>query len=264
MDFGIAGRVALVSGGSKGIGREVARLLAEEGARVVICGRGQQAVDEALAALRADGAEAVGVACDMTTAEGVERAVGTARDAFGMPDIAISNVHGPGPGDFFDVEPADFERVLREMTMSVVLLARAVIPAMRERGWGRLVNIGSGAAKEPPPDLKHILANTARAPVVTLNKSLSNEFGPDGITVNTVGTGFIATDRVRQYAEHVAQEKGITPQEALAGFAAGIPLRRPGRPEEIASVIAFLCSEPGGYVTGQLVGVDGGVTRAAF
>lgn len=264
MDFGIAGKVALVSGGSRGIGRAAADILAGEGAKIVIAARNQEAIDEAVREITAAGGDAVGVSCDMTTLEGVTTAVDTARESFGSPDIAISNVHGPGPGDFFDVTPEDFRRVIDEIVLSVIHFSRAVVPHMQKQGWGRLVNIGSGAAKEPPPELKHILANTARASVVTFNKSLSNELGPDGITVNTVGTGFIGTQRMWDYVTHVGQERGLEPEAMMAGFSTGIPLRRPGKPEEIGAVIAFLCSQQAGYVTGQLIPVDGGVVRSAF
>jgi 3-oxoacyl-[acyl-carrier protein] reductase len=264
MDFGIAGKVALVSGGSRGIGRAAAEILAGEGAKVMIAARNADAIGETVDALRAAGGDAAGVSCDMTTLDGVTTAVTAARDVFGSPDIAISNVNGPGPGDFFDLTPEDFSRAIDEMVLSVVHFSRAVVPHMQAQHWGRLVNVGSGAAKEPPPELKHILANTARASVVTFNKSLSNELGKDGITVNTVGTGFIATERMWQYVTHVGTERGLDPDAMMAGFSTGIPLRRPGKPEEIGAVIAFLCSEQAGYVTGQLIPVDGGVLRSAF
>jgi 3-oxoacyl-[acyl-carrier protein] reductase len=264
MDFGIAGKVALVSGGSRGIGRAAAEILAREGAKIVIAARNQDAIDDTVKAIQISGGEAVGVSCNMVTEEGVEAAVETAKSAFGSPDIAISNVHGPGQGDFADLTPADFAQAMDEIVLSVIHFSRAVVPAMQAKGWGRLVNIGSGAAKEPPPELKHILANTARAAVVTFNKSLSNELGKDGITVNTVGTGFIGTQRMWDYVGSVGSQQGVTAEEAMKGFSAGIPMRRPGKPEEIGAVIAFLCSEQAGYLTGQLIPVDGGVLRGAF
>ena len=178
MELGIRGRTAIVSGGSKGIGRATAELLARDGVNVAIAARGKEAIDEAIDAIRSDGGSAVGIVADMRDADDVERAVATARDEFGPPDIAISNVHGPGPGDFFDLDDDAFRRAFDDMVLSVVHLTRAVVPDMRKQGWGRLVNIGSGAAKEPPSDLRHALANTTRAPVVTLQKTLANELGP--------------------------------------------------------------------------------------
>jgi 3-oxoacyl-[acyl-carrier protein] reductase len=264
VDLGIADRVAVVSGGSRGIGRAVAELLAAEGVRVVVAARGAEAVGEVVETIRKNGGVAHGVAADMTVAEEIERVVAQARERFGPPDIAVSNVHGPGPGDFFDLTGDDFARAFREMTLSVIHLTRLVAPAMRERGWGRLINIGSGAAKEPPPELKHILANTVRASVVTLNRSLANEFGRDGVTVNTIGTGFIATDRMWDYVGGVGAQHGLAPADMMTQFSTGIPVGRPGRPEEIAAVVVFLCSAWAGYVTGQLIPVDGGALRSAF
>lgn len=264
MDLGINGRVAFVSGGSKGIGRRVSLMLAAEDCHVVVAARGQESIDETVQAIKDAGGSAVGVSADLTSPEGVERAVAVARETFGPPDIAISNVHGPGPGNFFDLSADEFAQAFNEMVLSVTYLTRAVVPDMQRKGWGRLVNVGSGAAKEPPPELKHILANTTRASVVTLQKSLANELGPYGITVNTVATGFIASERMYEYFNDVARKQSTTADEALAPFVAAIPARRPGRPEEEAALIVFLCSELAGYINGELINVDGGFHRSAF
>jgi 3-oxoacyl-[acyl-carrier protein] reductase len=264
MELGLAGRVAFVSGGSKGVGRATAELLAREGCHVVVAARNQDAIDETVDTIRSSAGRAVGVSADLTQRDDVERALQVARDAFGPPVIAISNVHGPGPGDFLDLSDEDFANAFRQMTLSVTYLTRAVIPAMKQVGWGRLVNVGSGAAKEPPPELRHILANTTRASVVTLQKSLANELGPFGITVNTVATGFIGTPRMYEYFDKMAVDRGITTEEALAPFCSTIPLRRPGTPEEEAALIVFLCSQAAGYITGELINVDGGFHRSAW
>ena len=264
MDLGIAGKVALVSGASKGMGRCTAEMLAAEGAHVVVVARGAEAVHEAVRAITDAGGIAVGAACDMTTPEGVRAAVGTARDTFGPPDIAVSNVHGPGPGNFFDLTAEDFAQAFDEMVLSVVRLSQAVVPDMQAKGWGRLVNIGSGAAKEPPPELAHLLANTTRAPVATLQKSLANEFSRFGITVNTVASGWIGTQRMWDYVESTAAQHGTTSQALMDSFAAKIPAGRPGKPEELAATVVFLCSELAGYITGQFILVDGGFIRSAL
>jgi 3-oxoacyl-[acyl-carrier protein] reductase len=264
MDLGIAGKVAFVSGGSKGIGRATSELLAGEGVRVIVAARSKDAVDETVEVIRSKGGDATGVCADLTAQEEVARAVAEGTATFGPPDIAITNVHGPGPGDFFDLSDEQFINAFREMALSVVYLSRLVVPHMKEQGWGRLVNVGSGAAKEPPSELAHMLANTTRASVVTLQKSLANELGQFGITVNTLGTGWFGTDRMYDYIDTLATERGATREAVLTPFTNAIPARRVGRPEEMAAVVVFLCSVGAGYLTGEFINVDGGIHRSAF
>lgn len=264
MDLGLAAKVALVSGGSKGIGYAVAELLASEGARVVVASRGAEAVAAAVARLRAAGGEATGVSADLGTAEGVAVAVAAAREAYGSPDIAVSNVASADPVDFLTAPPAAYTAAFESMALSVLHLARAVVPDMQAKGWGRLVNIGAGIAKEPPPQAKHAIAAMARAAVVALNKSLANELAASGVTVNTIGTGFTATHSMQDLMESIAARSGSTAQEVLKKFTAATPARRAGLPEEVAAVVAMLCSTRGGYVTGQFLPVDGGALRSAF
>jgi 3-oxoacyl-[acyl-carrier protein] reductase len=267
MDLGIAGKVAFVSGGSMGMGRTTAELFAREGCRVVVAAlpEHKESIDDTVAAIQATGGQAVGVAADLTKEDDVDRAVATAEQAFGSrPDIAVANVGGPKQGDFLTVTNEDFADAVHDMTMSMVYLARAVIPHMREQGWGRIVALNSGAAKEPPPELPHILANTSRASVIPLNKSLSNEFGRDGITINTIATGYIATARMQGYYEKLAQTRGVSAESLVEQLVSAVPVRRLGSPEEMAAVIVFLCSQQAGYVTGQFIAVDGGFHRSAW
>ncbi|MCW8158352.1 SDR family oxidoreductase [Stutzerimonas xanthomarina] len=265
MDFGIAGKVAFVSGGTKGVGRKVSEMLASEGCKVVVVARGQQAIDETVGAIREKGGSAVGVSADLTKKQSIFQALEAGCQAFGsMPDIAINSVHGPGSGNLMDVTPEQFEQTFQEITLSAVHLAQAVLPHMKEKGWGRFISINSGAAKEPPKDLKHLLANTVRSSVVTLNKSLANEFGPYGITVNTIGTGYIGSERMYDYLAKVAAERGISVEQQLSESCSQIPAGRPGRPEEMAAMIAFLCSDQASYVTGLFIPVDGGIHQSAW
>jgi 3-oxoacyl-[acyl-carrier protein] reductase len=264
MDLGIAGRVALISGGSRGLGRATAERLADEGAKIVIAARTGTAVEEAVESIVESGGQATGIPADMTTAEGVSLAVAHARERFGAPDIAIANVHSPRDGNFFDVDGDDFHAAFQGLTVSIALLARAVLPAMKERGWGRFVNLASGSAKEPPRELRHVLGNTARASGVTLCKSLANEFGPYGVTVNTIGTGLFRTGFMEEFFDRLATEENIDREAAIEAWCEGVPMRRPGQPEEMAAVCAFLCSEGAGYLTGQLITVDGGFGRSAW
>jgi len=267
VDLGIAGKVAFVSGGSMGMGRATAELLGQEGCRVVVAAleRDQESIDETVKAIVGAGGEAVGVAGDLTVKANVERAVGTAREAFGVtPDIVVANVDGPGAGYFDDVPDEAFDQAHRQMTMSMVYLCRAVVPHMKEQRWGRIICLNSMAAKEPPPELAHILANGARAAVVAFNKSLSNEVARYGITVNTIGTGWFATARMLKYVDHMAAEQGISPDVALAQVEAMMPAKRVGKPEEMAGTIAYLASEYAGFINGELINVDGGLHRSAF
>jgi 3-oxoacyl-[acyl-carrier protein] reductase len=266
MDLGIAGKVAFVEGGSMGMGRATAELFALEGCRVVIAAlpEHEESIKETVDAISAEGGQAAGIAADLTVQADVDHAIAFATETFGPPDIAVANVGGPGPGYFDDVSNDDFTTSFQQMAMSMVYLARAVLPHMREQKWGRIVTLNSNAAKEPPPELAHILANTARAAVVPLNKSLSNEFGADGVTVNTIGTGYIGTPRMRGYYERLAEERNVPVETLLAELTASVPVRRVGRPEEMAGVIVFLCSELGGYVTGEFINVDGGFHRSAW
>jgi 3-oxoacyl-[acyl-carrier protein] reductase len=264
MDLGIAGKVALVSGGSRGVGRKAAEMFAEEGCKVAVVARGKEALDETVAAIRASGGEAIGVAGDLTLEADVVRAVTETTEAFGPPDIAVSNVHGPGPASFDDLTDENLAEAFQRMTISLVYMARACLPHMKQQRWGRLVNVGSGAAKEPPAGLRHILANSTRAAAVALNKSMANELGSYGITVNTVATGWIGTERMHEYVRKVAAEKNITPEQVLGRVTADIPAGRVGRPEEEASLVVYLASELGGYINGEFINVDGGSHRSAF
>ena len=256
MDFGIAGRTALVSGGSKGIGRAIAEELAQEGARVLVAARGQEAIDITVEAIRTAGGEAAGCSADMTTQDGIEAAVAAARETFDAPEIAISNVYGPTHGVFDETSDDDFREAYEHLVMSVVWLSRAVVPDMKKRRWGRLVNVGSICVKQPHRELPLLTANVTRVGVVGLHKSLSAELGPHGITVNTLATGGFLTDRYRAYFEKRAQEQGVPLEQMLER--PEVPVGRLGRPEEMAAVCAFLCSERASYVTGQTVVVDGG------
>jgi 3-oxoacyl-[acyl-carrier protein] reductase len=266
VDLGIQGKVAFVSGGSMGMGRTTAELLATEGCRVIVTAlpRDKESIDETVDSIRSAGGQAIGVSGDLTVRDDVEAAVAAGIRAFGPSDIAVANVDGPPPGRFDDVSDEQFVLAMGQMVMSTVYLCRAVIPHMREVGWGRIVAINSVGAKEPPREVDHILVNPSRAAVIALNKTLSNEFAGDGITVNTIGTGFIGTERMYRGFGRAAEAQGRPLDDVLGELMATIPAGRVGKPEEIAATIAFLCSEGAAYVNGEVINVDGGFHRAAF
>jgi 3-oxoacyl-[acyl-carrier protein] reductase len=273
VDLGLDGRVAVVSGGSRGIGRAIAGTLLEEGTCVLLAARRQPDLDAAADELseRHPGRVAA-VSADMTSPVEVKRVVALAEQRFGPVGIAISNVighvidvdeegDGPGAGTFLSIPAKDYRAEFSQLLVSAWSLAEAALPGMQRQGWGRVLNIGSGVAREPTKDLPHVLPNTVRPAVAGLYRLLARRHAMDGITVNSILTGSILTERNRAYWEWLAQERGLPVEEVRAVMTDAIPARRMGEPEELAAVVAFLCSERASTVTGQSIPVDGGINR---
>jgi 3-oxoacyl-[acyl-carrier protein] reductase len=270
MDYGLTGRVAVVSGASRGIGRAIATTLAREGASVVITARSAADLDTAAAAIDAVAPGRVAaVPADMTDPADVLRVVEAARERFGPVGIAVSNVighvidagkegEGPGAGTFGSMAPGEYRREFDTLLVAAWALADAALPDMRAQRWGRICNIGSGVAREPATQLPHVLPNAVRPAVAGMYRIMADRLRGDGITVNNVLTGAILTERNRSYWEWLAAERGSTVPEVTAGFTSGIPLRRMGEPEEMAAVVAFLCSRQAARLTGQSIPVVGG------
>jgi 3-oxoacyl-[acyl-carrier protein] reductase len=273
VDLGLAGRVAVVSGASRGIGRAIATALLDEGAAVVLAARTPEDLEATAAALeeRAPG-RVHAAAADMTDPAAVAGVVAGARQRFGPVDIAVSNVighvidvakegEGPGAGTFPEMPAQHYAQEFDQLLVSAWALADACLPDMRERRWGRIVNIGSGVAREPTKDLPHVLPNTVRPAVAGLYRTYARRLAPFGITVNNVLTGAILTERNRSYWEWLARERGATVEDVMSGFLRMIPAGRMGEPSEEAAVVAFLVSERAAAVTGQSIPVDGGISR---
>lgn len=260
MDLGIAGKVALVTGGSQGIGLGCAQRFAAEGCKVVIAARTQANIDLAVAEV---GHGCVGISADCTTKEGIARAVQACVDAFdAAPDIAIFNVDSGPKGAFLDVDDETFAAANTNNVMAFRWLVQAVFPNMRARGWGRILTIGTNSVKQPHRKLPRAAQNTYRVGALALSKTLSAELGPFGITVNTLGTGAIATPQFRQVFTRIAESEGRSYEELVAARVAEWPVRRMGTPEDMASAAAFLCSDLAGYITGQVLVIDGGNLEA--
>jgi 3-oxoacyl-[acyl-carrier protein] reductase len=265
MQYGIDGRSALVVGGSKGIGFEVAKLLAAEGSSVAVLARTKTDVDEAVEAIRGGGGTTIGVTADVSNPEQLNDSVREVTVEHGPPLIVVGQAKYQQPGDFADITDVNVYRESFEMhTMSQILLLQAVLPAMREAGWGRFVHIGSATAKEPAGNIHHAVANTSRPSTIGLLKTVSDEYARYGVTVNTVAPGWIETENALDYLRN---HLGTSSEEERREFMlteARVPAARMGQPSEIASLIAYLCSEPAGYVTGSWIEVDGGLHRSAF
>lgn len=263
MDLGIRGRVAIVAAASRGLGRATAAELAAEGARVVICAR----TPKALAAAReeiasATGAEVHAVEADVATLEGIERVATAAERAFGPVDILVNNAGGPPSGPFESHDWERWEAAVNLTLRSAVELTRRVLPSMRERKWGRILNVTSIAAKQPVDGL--ILSNSIRAAVTGWARTLANEVARDGVTVNNILPGYTLTDRVEQLNAATAAREGLTAEEVRHRSESAIPMRRMGDPREFAALAAFLVSERASYITAQSIAVDGGWIRSLF
>ncbi|HTL05826.1 MAG TPA: SDR family oxidoreductase [Gemmatimonadales bacterium] len=260
MDLGISGRVALVAASSKGLGRAVAEELAAEGVSLVLCARGEAALAATAQAIASGYDVPVhAVAADLGRSGEVERVVREALLKFGRVDILVTNSGGPPAGPFESLSKEAWDAAIALVLSSVVTFCQAVVPGMKERRWGRILNICSIAAKQPVDNL--MLSNSIRAAVLGFARTLANEVAPFGITVNNLLPGFTRTERMVELSEVTAKKEGITPPQALARYAATVPMGRMAEPREFAGLAAFLASERAAYITGQSMAVDGGWIR---
>lgn len=260
MDLGLKGRVALVGGSSRGLGYAVAHELAAEGCRVVVCSRDVDAVGNAARRLADEtGAEVLGVPADLGSAADVERLVRAAIDRFGGVEVLVTNTGGPPAGPFESHSPEAWRAAIAQNLESVLELTRRVLPSMKDRGWGRIVNITSIAVKQPVDGL--ILSNSVRAAVTGFARTLANEVASFGITVNNVMPGYTRTERLVHLAEHNAKRRGSSVDEAYAAWEREIPMGRLGEPRELAALVTFLASDRASYITGTSTPVDGGWIR---
>ena len=262
MDLGIRGRVALVAAGSKGLGRAAAEELAAEGAAVVICARGREAIEDACREITRRGGRAHGVVADVNDVDNIARVVDEATSTFGHVDILITNSGGPRSGLFETLTQVDWDAATRTLLTSAVTFARAVIPGMRKRRWGRILNITSIAAKQPIDGL--MLSNSLRSAVIAFGRTLANEVAADGVTVNNLLPGYTRTDRVVELSEQMAVREGQSTETIVSRWEVEIPMRRIGEPREFAALAAFLASDRASYITGQSIAVDGGWIRSVL
>jgi len=254
MDLKIAGKAALVTGASSGLGEACALALAAEGVRVAIAARRKDELERVAARARAAGSpDARGFELDLTDARSVDRLVPQVQDAFGGIDILIANSGGPKAATFTQTAPADWDAAYQLLLRSMLQIVRGASAGMRERRWGRIVALTSTSVKQPIGDLA--LSNMFRSALVSALKTLSLEIAKDGVTVNAIATGRIETARLQYlYGDEVAmRRKG-----------AEVPAGRLGQPDEFASLVAFLCGEDARYITGQTIAVDGGLLSGLF
>jgi 3-oxoacyl-[acyl-carrier protein] reductase len=258
MDLGLKGRGVIVAASSQGIGLAAAEAFAREGAQVAMCARTENTLRDAAARIRQEtAAEIYAEPLDVTDGAAVHRFVEQVAKRFGRVDVCVTNAAGPPSKNFMSVTIDEWRKAVDMNFMSVVHLAKAVIPYMQRHRWGRIIAITSVSVKQPIVDL--VLSNAVRAAVVGLVKSLSNEFGKDGILVNNVAPGYTATERLKELAGVRALAAGTSPEEIYRSWAGGTPVQRLGQPAEIADVILWLASQRASYVTGQTILADGGI-----
>jgi 3-oxoacyl-[acyl-carrier protein] reductase len=260
METGLKGRVAIVAASSQGIGRATAEAFAAEGCKVAMCARNAEALEAAAAQIRNKyKGDVFASAFDVTDAAAVQGFVKAIVERFGSVDVCVTNAGGPPAKGFLATTTDDWRKAVNANFLSTVYFAREVIPQMQKRHWGRIITITSITTKQPVPDL--VLSNAVRAAVVGLVKSLSSEFGKDGILVNNVGPGYTATDRLKELAKARAASSGTAEREIFKAWAADSALKRVGEPREVAETIVWLASEAASFVTGQTILVDGGAYK---
>jgi 3-oxoacyl-[acyl-carrier protein] reductase len=263
MELGLAGKVAIVGGASRGLGKAVTAGLAGEGCRVSIAARGEEALRETAAEISAaTGVDVLPVVCDMAKYDDIRRLVAATVERFGRLDIVVNNAGGPPFGSFEQHSEEAWQAAVNQNFLSVVRTIREALPHLRRQGGGRIINITSYAVKQPLDGL--ILSNSARLAVVGLAKTLSRELGPENILVNNVCPGPTLTGRMESLMRSRAEAQGKSYEEILAQENAQIPLGHMGAPEDVAALVVFLASGPARQITGATIQVDGGATAAVF
>lgn len=255
MDLKLRGRVALVTGASSGLGEAIALRLAQEGVKLGLAARRVDLLEAVAERARRLGAQdACGFALDLSDPDSISAMLAAFRDAYGDPDIAILNGGGPKPGRVSELSLADWDTAYRLLLRGMLQLLDAVVPPMRAKRWGRIVALTSTAVKQPIDNLA--LSDALRTALVAALRTLAVEVASDGVTVNSIATGRVDTARLRALFGN--------DEARLHEASSDVPIGRIASPEEFAPMAVFLCGEPAGYVTGQTISVDGGLTRGLF
>ena len=260
MDFGLNGRIALVAAASRGLGRGCAEQLASEKCQVAICARDEGAAKQAAAEISSmSDSKVIGIGADVSKVEDINRLLAKTRQSLGDPEILITNAGGPPPGTYASTAIEEYEKALNLNLMSAVHLIHGVTPAMKAKGWGRIIAITSVSVKQPIGSL--LLSNMARAGLTGFLKTIATELAPDGITVNALLPGTHQTSRIDQLAQNRAELENRTKDEILQEMRAANPTQTIGDPSDFGAAAAFLASVQANYITGQSLLFDGGIYK---
>ncbi|HIM62067.1 MAG TPA: SDR family oxidoreductase [Dehalococcoidia bacterium] len=263
MDLGLKGRVAIIGGGSKGLGRACADSLAQEGANLVICSRNAEELDQAAGEIsQAFGVEVLAVPGDLSQLPDIQRLVKRTVEHFGRLEILVNNSGGPPAGRAVDTTEEVWRQSIDMALMFFIRMSQEAVPHMKENGWGRIVNILASSVYQPIDNL--VTSGVTRMGAVAFAKSLADEVGMDNILVNNVAPGYLLTDRMMHIFETRSKDTGSNVEELLQAHSSTIPVGRLGRPEELGDLVTFLSSEKNSYTTGATILVDGGVVRSVM
>jgi len=262
MDLGLKGKIAVVFASSQGIGRGIALRLAQEGARVAICARGEQELSKTEGDIRAAGGDVMALTADCLKYEDIKHVVKSTAERWGTVHVLVTNAGGPPPVRFEGATEELWEMGLNLNLLSTIRMCREAIPHMKAQKWGRIIHITSTSVKEP--FLDNVLSNVARSGVMSLNKTLALEYAPYNITSNNIAIGSVWTARSEKASHRGAEREGVSLEEYVSRWTATLPARRNGTTEEVGALAAFLASEQAGYITGQNISIDGGMTKGIF
>ena len=260
MDYKLKGKVAIIGGGSKGLGKASAVSLAKEGVNIVLCARNKKTLAKTQEEIEALGVEVLALSVDMTKEEDNVRIVKETVDKFGRIDILVNNSGGPAPGSFRDFEIEDFDRAYNSVLRYNISMIKLCLPYMEQREWGRIINIASVSVKEPMPSM--VLSNIFRTAVVSFAKSISKDIMGNGVTINTICPGYFRTERITQLMEKESNDANTSVQEYEEAVIAGFPHKRFMSPDELGDMVAYLCSAQARSITGTTIQIDGGVNSS--
>lgn len=263
MDLGLEGKVALIAASTKGLGKASATALAAEGAEVVINGRHKQNLHDASEEIKSmTGKTPLSVQADVTKAEDVQRMIEEVVKRYGTLHILVTNAGGPPAGNFPDFNDEQWTNAFELNLLSAVRLIRGAAPLMQKQKWGRIANIVSLTVKQPADNL--LLSNSIRGAIVGLAKSISKDLARDNVLINNVAPYYVSTKRIDYLMEQAATRLGTTKDAAVQNIIREIPVGRLGTPEEFGDIVAFLCSDKNGYITGSTIQFDGGAYKGIF